>query len=183
MDNSTIGDIFDYLRNGHFINDNSNREDERIWFDYLDNPRNFEKVKAYFEQLNLILEKGNGYFYFSKQGNIQTIQSKIETAYKWIDIFDFFRTYDPIFDSGTTFELAKIKVACSEKVLLQEKLNRIEKRKMTDLEKIKQLADELVNADFAVLQPDGEQYKVLSSINYLDRLINLINIQEDATTT
>jgi hypothetical protein len=181
MDNPIVGDIFDYLRTGHFINDNSNKEVEQVWFDYLDNPQNFEKTKTYFEPLYLTLEKGSGYFYLSKKGNVQSIQSKIETAFDWIDILDFFRTYNPTFGAGSVFEPAQIKVACSENVLLQEKLNRINKGKTTDLEKIQKLSTDLVSADFAILQPDAEQYKVLSAINYLDRLVNLINIQDDET--
>lgn len=178
-----LGEIFDYLRNAHFINDNSNDEAVRAMFDYLDNPKNFETAKIYFKPLNLILEKGNGYFYFSKISSLQSVESKIDTAYKWIDILDFFRTYNPAFGVGTTFRPSEIRVACINKNPLKTKLNRAKKGNATPIDKIKYLADELVKADFAILQPDGEQYKVLSAIDYLDRLINLIYIQDDETTT
>ena len=184
MNQELIGKVFDYLRMGHFISSNSNNAQEQLMFDFLDNATNFSAAQSYFKTINLRLEQGDGYFYFSKSDNIQNEEKKLQTAFKWIDILDFFKTYDPTFGAGTVFEPAEIKTECNSNIHLKNKLNSLKTKSSSNksLDKLNALAKELEDNDFAVLLPNGESYKVLSAINYLERLITLINIQEDETT-
>lgn len=185
MNSTLLTQIFDYLRNGHILSEDSNEELHKSMFRYLDDKEHFEKARTYFEVLGIELESGEGYFYFSRPNQpISSIEKKIKTAYKWIDILDFFRTYDNTFGVGTTFEPAEIKIACNENIVLKEKLERVSgKSKGTPIEHIKSIANDLVKHDFAIPLFGGERYQVLSAIRYLDRLINLIHIRDDETTT
>lgn len=174
--------IFEYLRKGKFISDNTNEDEVLQLFDYLNDSDNFEAAKIHFDLLGITLEDGEGYFYFSRPNQpTASLENKIKTAHVWIDILDFFKTYDNDFGVGTIFEPADIKTEHKQSMLLREKLNRIGESGKSPIEQIKILADKLVSDDFAIVDKTKNEYKVLSAFRYLERLVNQIHIPEDET--
>ena len=84
--------IFEYLQKGLFISSNSTSEEVRDMYNEID--ENYESLYQYFLQINYTLERGNEYFFFSRIEPKATLEQKIMRAYYWIDVLDFFKTYD-----------------------------------------------------------------------------------------
>lgn len=81
--------IFENLGKGGFISSNSSKSEIRELYDIVED--NFEELFEYFEAINFKLERGNEYFYFSRNETKVELERKLENAYKWIDIYDFLR--------------------------------------------------------------------------------------------
>ena len=116
------GEIFELLSKGQFICSNSS--DIRIsrLCEILDDPENFETLYDYFYSINFILEKGDEFYYFSRKNESKVdLERKLETACKWIDIIDFFKTFDNAFTSGYSFSPARIAVEISIQAVLKNK--------------------------------------------------------------
>ena len=87
-------EIFDVLRRGQFICSNSPNENIQTLYKILEDQNTFEDLYEYFYQINYILEQGNEYFYFTRVENNVDLERKLEKAFNWIDILDFFKTFD-----------------------------------------------------------------------------------------
>ena len=98
--------IFEYLQKGLFISSNSTSEEVRDMYNEID--ENYESLYQYFLQINYTLERGNEYFFFSRIEPKATLEQKIMRAYYWIDVLDFFKTYDETFGPGFRLSLIHI---------------------------------------------------------------------------
>jgi len=173
------GEIFELLSKGQFICSNSS--DSRIskLCEVLDDPESFETLFEYFYSINFILQKGDEYYHFSRKDESKAdLERKLEAACKWIDIVDFFKTFDNAFGSGYSFSPAKIAVEISVQAVLKNKADGL--KGILKMEE-KTPYPEVVNKDgFAEIENEIlESYKVLSSFKYLEELINNINIPEE----
>jgi hypothetical protein len=175
-------EIFKILSKGQFINSNSSDKKMSDLYKVIEDEQNFENLYDYFLNINFVLEKGNEYFYFSRPESKTDLEKKIDTAYKWIDIVDFLKTYRNDFSSGIRFSPSDILVQLKTDADLESKLeglkNYADKDTQRDiLERIlKILADDsFIEIENSVTQ----QYKVLASFNYLEQLILKIHISED----
>lgn len=175
-------EIFEILSKGQFINSNSTNKSVSELYKVMEDEQNFNNLYDYFRSINFTLENGEEYFYFSRVENKVDLERKIETAFKWIDIVDFFKTYDNSFSSGSRFYsyeiLGKLKVEAD----LEAKLEGLKKH--TGKEKHQEIIDRiltmLINDTFVELENDiTHQYKVLASFKYLEHLILTINIPEE----
>ena len=180
------GEIFELLSKGQFICSNSS--DSRIskLCEILDDSENFEILYEHFYSINFILEKGDEFYYFSRKDESKTdLERKLETACKWIDIVDFFKSFDNAFASGYSFSPAKIAVEISVQVVLKNKADGLKGiLKMDDKtpypELVNKIVDTLCKDGFAELENEIlKSYKVLSSFKYLEELINNINIPDE----
>lgn len=180
------GEIFELLSKGQFICSNSS--DSRIskLCEILDDQDNFEALYEYFFSINFILEKGDEYYYFSRKNESKAdLERKLETACKWIDIVDFFKTFDNAFTSGYSFSPAKIAVDISVQAVLKIKVDGLKGiLKMEDKtpyhEVANKIAELLCKEGYAEVENEIlKSYKVLSSFKYLEELINNINIPEE----
>ena len=174
--------IFDYLQKGLFISSNSTNEDVRDLYDIIDD--DFEALSIYFAQIGYTLERGNEYFYFSRTEPRVTLEQKILRAYYWIDVLDLFKTYDETFGPGYRFQPEQILVEANINVMLQNKLDGIRKH-FSDKDVRKEVLDnmirQLTRESFLELENEkNNTYKVMSSWNYLERLIESINIYDDS---
>jgi hypothetical protein len=175
-------EIFKILSKGQFINSNSTDKKISDLYKIIEDEQNFENLYDYFLNINFVLEKGNEYFYFSRPESKTDLEKKIETAFKWIDIVDFLKTFRNDFDSGVRFSPSDILVQLKTDADLETKLEGLKKYADKDtqsdiLEKIlKILADD---SFIEIENPITRQYKVLASFNYLEQLILTINIPED----
>ncbi len=180
------GEIFELLSKGQFICSNSS--DSRIskLCEILDDNENFEMLYEYFYSINFILEKGDEFYYFSRKDESKAdLERKLETACKWIDIVDFFKTFDNAFASGYSFSPAKIAVEISVQVVLKNKADGLKgilkmDEKTPYTEAVNKIVDTLCKDGYAEIENEIlKSYKVLSSFKYLEELINNINIPDE----
>ena len=155
--------IFEYMQKGQFICSNSTDIDLRDMYNTID--ENYESLYQYFSQINYTLERGNEYFYFSRTESKTTLEQKILRAYYWIDVLDFFKTYDETFGAGFRFQ--------PEQILVEANIN-IRKDVLDNMIRL------LVKESFVELENEKTNtYKVLTSWHYLEKLVDSINIFED----
>ncbi|MCE5179463.1 MAG: hypothetical protein LLF81_10010 [Porphyromonadaceae bacterium] len=176
--------IFEILSKGQFICSNSSDVEIKRLYDLLDEEENYEKLYNYFRQINFTLEKGDGFFYFSRVENRADLERKIKQSFKWIDLIDFFKTYDSSFGTGTRFVPSEILVRLNMNAELKTKLNALktyapEKTKYSDI--LSKIINDMRNDRFIELENEiSEQFKVLSSFKYLEELVLSIQITDEA---
>lgn len=175
-------EIFKLLSKGQFISSNSSNKAVCELFNVMENEETFDNLRSYFRNINFVLEKGDEYFYFSRVETKSDLENKIERAYKWIDIVDFLKTYDNAFGSGSRFSLSEILVKIKTDAELETKLEVLSKSKDTQFEILeKEIIKPLIDDTFIELENDRTgQYKVLAAFKYIEQLILIINISEDA---
>jgi hypothetical protein len=176
--------IFETLSKGGFISSNSSNTEMCDLYNTVS--ENFEVLEEYFGAIGFRLEAGNEYYHFTRYEIKADIERKLENAYKWIDLLDFFKTYNPAF--GPSMKLSPSAIAEQCKVNSELKLKLDGMKKITGDEnlpgRIRKLLETLKKDDFVELEnEDLDAWKVLTSIHYLERLVELINIQGDDETT
>ena len=182
MKHNNTAKIFEILKKGQFICSNSPDENIKHLYDYMDNPDVFDELSGYFDKINYQLQQGDGYFYFSKKETNVDLERKIEKAFKWIDMLDFFKTFDASFDVGFRFTPSEIHNQLKNNADLKSKLENLSKKKSdkNHLESIRDVIKKMQNEDFIALENEiSETYKVLTSFHYLVDLIHQINIPEN----
>lgn len=176
-------EIFDVLRKGQFICSNSPNDHIQTLYKVLEDENIFEDLYEYFYQINYTLEQGNEYFYFSRSEKNADLDRKLEKAFGWIDILDFLKTFDSVFDVGFRFTPAEIVNQLKNNADLKSKLGNLKKigvQKKNYSDRIKKLIERLERDNFVTLENEiSETYKVLTSFNYLKDLITTINIPEE----
>lgn len=174
-------DIFEILNKGQFICSNSSDDKLRKLYTIIDD--RFDDLYDYFISINFILEKGDEYFMFTRKENKADLERKLEAAFRWIDILDFFKTFDNSFGSGYRFTPSEILVKLSVDANLKSKLEGLkkhtsEKEKHADI--LNKILDLLVKDNFIDLENEiSTSYKTLASFNYMEQLVLSINIPED----
>lgn len=175
-------EIFKILSKGQFISSNSSDKTINTLYNVIEEEENFENLYEYFLNINFVLEKGDEYFYFSRPENKVDLENKIETAFRWIDIIDFLKTFDNSFSAGYRFTPSDILVRIRTDAELETKLDGLKKH--TDKEKHQDILDKilkkLIDETFIELENEiTHQYKVLASFKYLEQLILTINIPDE----
>ena len=136
--------LFEILSKGQFISSNSSDDETKRLYDVLDEEGNYEALYDYFLQINFILEKGDGFYYFSRVENRADLERKIEQSFKWIDILDFFKTFDHSFAPGTRFAPSDILVQLNVNAELKTKLEGL-KRYAPNKVKHARILDKIIN--------------------------------------
>ena len=179
------GEIFDLLSKGQFICSNSSDSDIRKLFDVIDDKNNFESLSEYFKAINFVLEKGDEFYYFSRTESKADLERKLETAFRWIDLIDFFKSFDNSFASGYQVTPSEIAVKISVDAVLKNKADGIRNvLKLDDKtsypEIVNKAIDSLIKDGFAEMENEIlKSYKVLASFKYLEELVTNINIPEN----
>ena len=175
--------IFEVLRKGQFICSNSPDDDIKTLYKVLDDDDTFIELYEYFKEINYVLERGNEYFYFSRKEKNMDLERKLEKAFDWIDVVDFFNAFNSSFDIGFRFTPSEIHSQLNINADLKfklENLKTIKLEKKNYLERIKKIIEKLEKDNFISLENElSGTYKVLSSFHYLKDLINTINIPEN----
>ena len=175
-------EIFKILSKGQFINSNSPDKKIADLYKIIEDEQNFDNLYDYFLNINFVLERGNEYYYFSRPETKTDLEKKIETAFKWIDIVDFLKTFRNDFGSGVRFSSSDILVQMKTDADLETKLDGLKKYadKTTHQEIIERILKILADDSFIEMEnPITQQYKVLASFNYLEQLILSINIPDE----
>ncbi len=176
-------DIFDVLSKGKFVCSNSADDNSRKLYNIID--EQFDELYNYFIAINFVLERGDEYFYFSRTELKSTLESKVEQAYRWIDVVDFFMAFDNGFNPGFRFTPSDILVQVKMDAGLKEKLEIMKRltgdgsyqERITALIEKQLVAPGFVEMENALMQ----QYKVMASFNYIKQLIVTIQIQAETT--
>ncbi len=169
--------IFEKLSKGQFICSNAGNDEERRLYNVID--EFFDDLLEYFSAINFTLEKGNEYFYFTRPEARADLERKIEAAYKWIDILDFFKTFETTFGAGFRFTPSDILVRVNVDATLKNKLESLKKytKEDTYMASIQKIIDLLRRDNFVELENEiNMMYKVLTSFAYLEELILSINL-------
>lgn len=176
-------DIFHLLRKGQFICSNSPDEHIQTLYKVLEDKDTFADLHEYFYQINYILEHGNEYFYLSRKEKNIDLERKLDKAFEWIDVLDFFKTFDSSFDVGYRFSPADIVNQLKNNADLKSKLNSFKKignEKKKYIDRIQKLIEKLEKDNFVCLENEiTETYKVLTSFHYLKNIISAINIPDE----
>ena len=173
--------IFEYLQKGLMISSNS--LDVEIRTMYMSIEENYDELYEYFMNINYCLERGNEFFYFSRVEPRASLEQKLAKAYFWIDVLDFFKEYDPTFCSGTRFTLDTMFTEISSNIVLQSKLDSIKKH-FSGVELRRDILQKIIDrlkkdSFFEIEDVESLSYKVMTSWNYLEQLIESINIKEE----
>ena len=185
-------DIFERLSKGKFISEDSNDETLKDLYDVIDDEVNYELLYEYFLYIGFYLEKGSGYYYFSRKENNSDIAKKIERAYKWIDVLDFLKTYgksvDRPFTQGTIFSPHQIVEECKVNHALAEKLEDLQRypkfKGDKAFDRIQKIIKDLTEETFVEVHNEHTQeYKIVAAFSYLEKLVTSIHITEDEHTT
>lgn len=175
-------EIFEILSKGRFICSNSSDESIRKLYDVIAEGDNFNDLYDYFYTINFILEEGDEFYYLSRIESKAELERKIETAFRWIDIVDFFKAFDNSFSSGFRFQPSDILVKLNVDAVLKDKLEGLKRwsKRENYKESVEQIIKMLTDGGFSELENEIlNEYKVLSSFKYLEELINSINIPEE----
>jgi len=174
-------EIFEILTKGQFICSNSTDDNNRKLYNVIDDA--YQDLYDYYRQINFFLERGDEYFYFSRETSKADLDRKIEIAFKWIDIVDFFKTFDSSFGSGYRFSPSDILVRLNIDTELKTKLAGLKKytggkEKHSDI--IEKVIEMLEKDAFVELENEiSLSYKVLASFKYLEQLVLAINIPDE----
>ncbi len=172
-------EVFKLLSDGKFLSANSVSPMAKAICDDVEEC--FAEYASYFEKIDFVLEAGDGYYYFSRKENKVVTEQKLKTFFNWIDILDFLKTYDNAFGQGTQFNLAEMETRLSTDVELKDKLMALPIEKASNREKLEHIAALLTRQWFAeIIDEIGGRYQVTSAFRYLEDIIQIINISEEA---
>lgn len=176
-----IAEVFEILSRGKFICSNSVEDQNRKLYNIIE--ENFDDLYLYFFGINFVLEKGDEYYYFSRNEVKANIESKIEQAYRWVDVVDFFMAFNNSFAPGFRFTPSDIAVQIKIDASLKDKLE-IMKRLTGEgsyQERIVNLVEkQLVAPGFVELENEiMNQYKVVAGFNYIKQLVVSIQIEDE----
>jgi len=172
-----IKEIYDRLIKGKFITSDSIDENQKNWFNAIEN--NYEGYLNYYKQIGFTLEMEDGYCYFSRDENVTDYERKLSKFRDWIKYLDLLKSFNVSFGRGFTFKRFELEQSIQSNIelgnkalALFDKCNSIEKA-------VDGIIKELIDADFleCVNEVDGD-YKVTAAFGYIERVINSITIEK-----
>ena len=173
-------EIFNILSKGNFISIDSLNPLHKKLYDLIED--NFEEYYDYYSGIGFILEGGDGYWMFTRRESKADMSRKLDSLCKWIDYLDFIKTFDATFGPGYEFSGRDITVKIASDVELKDKALKLFKGKRNYEEIIEKLIKEMTDIGFIELLSEMEMtYKVTSAYNYIEGLVDCINISEGVT--
>lgn len=170
-------EIFDILSKGGFISQNSISQQRAHLYDAIED--DYQNYRDYYEGIGLVLESGNGYYYFSRQESRVELADKVQRLAAWIDRIDFLKTFNATFGSGFTFRKSNIMEQFSSDIELKEKTRRLYADLKTQEEKIDKLIADLERQGFVELENELDgTYKVTAAFRYIEELVDCLTIIE-----
>ena len=175
-------DIFQYLSRGHFISLNSHDPMQTHLYEVISRYEN--SLREYFAAIDLYLHRGNGYFYFSRPGRLDSYQDRFDKVMRQLDLLHFLLAYHPAFGPGYTFAVNDVREACLNRPDLMKLLDKLPLRPAgaTPEEKIRLLFAMLEKDTFLESDQEGV-YRVLTAFDYLLQLIDRIELAYDHSQT
>ena len=172
-----IGKVFEVLVKGKFICESS--PDRKIKTLYAICEKNEIYLADYFINLGYILEKGDGYFFFSKdeEPSSSYYDSKIKNFLTMIPLVEFMLVYDNSFGVRRDISIKQMALTLEKKMDLKDRLEKMNRhrRKLSDIEACESIIKEFVKMGYVeVLDEYRGIYKVVDSYSYLESFIDSI---------
>jgi len=165
--------IFEHLKEGKFISQNSPKKEQKELFEYIDN--HYKELRVYFSYIGIELKVANSYAYFSSLTNKER---KLQSIYELIDILSFFYNFSPAFDVGFRFSISDIEQKVKDNATFEMQLKKLKISGDTLREKIKNIVSKLEKRGFIELESEYHQrFIVLNSFEYLVKFFNKIEIK------
>ncbi|RMG59370.1 MAG: hypothetical protein D6722_22365 [Bacteroidetes bacterium] len=174
-------DIFERLSRGLFISANSLDREQAELFRVID--AHFETLETYFATIRFRLERGDDFFYFSRERTPSQLEDKIERLYRYIDWLDFLKAYDPALGPGYRLSPEQIALRCQQTPCLSRKLSDLPLRGTATqrIDRARLFLRSLERASFLELENEAQEvYLVLNAFSYLEALIQQIELSQDA---
>lgn len=173
--------IFERLSRGEFLSADST--DISIRHLYEDIEENLEDYTDYFREIGLLLESGNGYYYFSRIGESkQSIEQKLDSFSKWLDYLDFLKCYNQSFTAGYQFRKSHLVEQISLDIEMKEKANHLFKKygAGSNVGIVNKLLQEMQGMGFAeCISELDETYKITSAFRFVEELVDIIQIANE----
>jgi len=171
-------EAYDLMSKGKFIVQDSLDPTMQAIYDDID--ENFDEYNTFFEHIGLFVERGNGYFSLCRKEVRSELERKIKVFYKWIKIYDFLTSYNPSFQQGFSFTKSSIEEKMHDDADVREKGISLFDNKDNYAEIVKYVIDMLLELNYIeVLNSSESKYRVTSAFNYLENLIECIQIESD----
>lgn len=171
--------IFEHLSKGRFVNSNSVDAVQRELYTVIEDQDNLEALSNYFDRIGFRLEVGDGYFYFSREEEKTAVERKINAAFQWIDILDFFTTFNNSFAPGFRFYTTGLVEQVRVNGLLRTKLQDMNSRgsSRSSMEQIDELLKKMEREGFIEKVDEyDDTWKVTAALHYLEQLIMAIEL-------
>jgi hypothetical protein len=176
-------EIFELLRLGKFICDNSRKIATKRQFKYLE--KNFEALSAYYGEIGIELRSGNGFYYFTRQENNQDLERKIQYFAIYIDILDICYNFALDFGAGKRFQRTQLEQFFIRnerfRIALEEIMQSMNRQYVQNSisRQVNTILNKMVIDGYIELEDeDTESYLVLSAWNYLNDLVQAIHINQ-----
>ncbi|QOY52198.1 condensin complex protein MksE [Candidatus Sulfurimonas baltica] len=175
LDKQLTAKIFNHLKDGKFLSQNTPDKNEKKLYTYVEN--NSDEIIELFLYLDIDLKIKNGYCYFASLDNKE---QKIQSIYELIDLLSFFYNFNPIFGVGFKFSINDIEERVKDDITLKVKLDRIKSLSGDTLRaNLLSLTSKLEKRGFLTLEDEYlQRYIVLNSCDYLIDFFNKIEIKE-----
>jgi hypothetical protein len=177
-------DIFDYLRQGHFLSANHPDVTHRDIFRQCQ--QYYDVLLEYFKPLGYYLESGQNYYHFTKDLSRQQIEKKLKSMLGFIDHISLMLQYNGSFDIGWEGTPTDMEVAVRADPLLKQALLRLYGKDGAPIRnQCKQVFDFFKSSGFmATIDDIDERYRVLDAYGYIREYTQAIQeVVPDETTT
>ncbi|MEO0896332.1 MAG: hypothetical protein AAFY71_08045 [Bacteroidota bacterium] len=169
-------EIFERLSKGLFISHNNPSGPTQNYFELIQ--KHEETYTAYFKLIGFQLEKGKGYYYFSKPETKSQIEDKLEKLYRYLDSLEILYMLLPELGVGDSIVIPELTSKLDTDPVLKQKLMKLPLKGGVDapLERLSLLCKNLEKESFlSMTQENPEQYLVLDAFLYLIQLIKRID--------
>jgi hypothetical protein len=139
-----------------------------------------DPCRDYFIPLGYRLEPGDGFYFFSLEDEPQaTVEDKIVRMIRMVRLLDFLSTNVESFGEGVVFSAATLTSRCQG----DSRAERFLHENGTGSNRAEQVESLLMRLQrqgyLSVADPQRQEYRVLSAINYLFDLADRINLREE----
>lgn len=165
------------VRGGFICRDSFSKETVYIFRDIEDNT---DEYRDYFSQIGLILEEGEGYYYFSRKEKKVTLTDKLSRFGHWIDMLDFVKAWDSTFGPGYQFTLAQLLMRMENDVDLSDKSRGLYDNKERFDDIAERFIDEMCDRGYLDCVDERlRQYRVLASLGYLEGIVEMLDVYDN----
>jgi len=165
---SQSAEIFERLSRGLFISKNQPGFQTQDLYGVLEHRE--EDFRYYFSLIGFYLEKGEGYYYFSREENKSQIEDKVEKLFRYLDGLELLYLLVPDLGPGSLINLTSLGERLESSKQLSRKALKLGVRASQDSpeDKFKAFLRSLEKESFVVaLDDQQEEFLVLDAFDYL----------------
>ena len=166
-------EIFQILKNGGFISQDSLSDSQRRYYQKIN--EHFDAYFKYFEQLGYYLERGYGYVHLCEARVASAVMSKLRTdVNNYIPKMSILSKFNPELVPGSTFKIYELQMFCDQDDEMRSILPTSETGLLSD--RIARFVTSLKNEGFLDISTDSTTCHVTSAFRYLKEYITRIRL-------